>query len=275
MTACECGCGKETMPGKRFIVGHNFNIRILKPRVCPVCQTTFQPRTHDTKCCSAECYNKIRSKHRRKRVIKSCPVCGKSFEVKQHRGDTAKYCSKECWSVRNPPRVKICGWCGKSFSDWGYNDAKFCSKSCADKNRSVVYRGEKSGNWKGGKSLKNDRARMGNDLALWRKAVYKRDGYACVKCGRKGRGLQAHHIKPFIDFPDMRLDVTNGITLCLECHEKEHGHKINDPGKFPHHCVDCGKETSGRGFYCRSCSTIHHWEKWRQVNRPPKGPALS
>lgn len=245
----------------------------LTPKICPVCGESFHPRLSTTKCCSMECYNKIRSKHRRKRVVKSCPVCGKSFEVLQYREDTAKYCSKECWSVRNPPRVKPCPQCGKSFSDGGYNDARFCSRKCYNEFQSVNHRGVLAHAWKGGKSLKRERARMGNDLAHWRKAVYKRDGYACQKCGKRGRGLQAHHIKPFIDFPDLRLDVSNGITLCLDCHEHEHGHRINAPGKFPHHCIDCGKETSGRGFYCRSCSTIHHWEKWRQVNRPPKEPA--
>lgn len=272
MTACECGCGKEVLPGKRFVVGHNFNIRKLMPRVCPVCQKTFQPRTHETKCCSAECSYILRGATRRARVTKKCPVCGKSFEVRKYRDETAKYCSKECWSVRNPPVAKICGYCGKSFTDWSYNNAKFCSKACADKNRSIEWRGERAPAWKGGKSLKNDRARMGNSLAHWRKAVFMRDRYTCQKCGHKGSGLQAHHIKPFIDFPELRLDVSNGITLCLDCHEAIHGHKINS-GKFPHHCIDCGKETSGRGFYCRSCGTRHQWERRRQSNHPPKEPA--
>jgi len=242
----------------------------LTPKICPVCGDSFHPRFSTTKCCSMECYNKIRSKHLRKWVVKSCPVCGKSFEVKGYRDKTAKFCSKECWSVRNPPKVKVCGYCGESFSDWGYNDAKFCSKLCADKNRSIEWRGEKSPAWKGGKSLKNDRSRMGNALAHWRKAVYKRDNYTCQKCGHKGRGLQAHHIKPFIDFPELRLDVSNGITLCPDCHEHEHGHRINAPGKFPHHCIDCGVKTSGRGFYCRSCGHTHQWDKRRQSNHSPK-----
>ena len=205
----------------------------------------------------------------RNRVTKTCLRCGKSFEVKHYRINTAHYCSRACWSVRNPPKVKPCPQCGKSFSDGGYNDAKFCSKACYTKFQTIHHRGENSGNWKGGKSLINDRARMRHDLELWSRAVLKRDNYTC-RCGKKGRGLQAHHIKPFIDFPELRLDVSNGVTLCLDCHEREHGHKINS-GQFPHHCIDCGTKTSGRGFYCRSCGTSHQWD--RQLNRPPKEPA--
>ena len=55
----------------------------------------------------------------------------------------------------------------------------------------------------------------------WRKSVYARDGYSCRICGNDGR-LNAHHIKPWSLFPNHRYKVTNGITLCLKCHEWVH-----------------------------------------------------
>jgi hypothetical protein len=56
----------------------------------------------------------------------------------------------------------------------------------------------------------------------WRNAVFERDNYTCQHCGQKGGKLNAHHIKPFSDYPHLRLEVNNGITLCTECHKKAH-----------------------------------------------------
>lgn len=64
--------------------------------------------------------------------------------------------------------------------------------------------------------------------AEWRTAVFERDGYRCAICGEVGGRLNAHHIKPFARYPDLRLDVDNGITLCEECHKEVHRKKDKD-----------------------------------------------
>ena len=56
----------------------------------------------------------------------------------------------------------------------------------------------------------------------WRDAVFKRDMYACQRCGKIGVRLNAHHIKPWAKFADLRFDVDNGITLCEGCHKYIH-----------------------------------------------------
>lgn len=56
----------------------------------------------------------------------------------------------------------------------------------------------------------------------WRKAVFERDGFHCVKCGTK-KDLQAHHIKPWKNNKALRYEVSNGMILCRKCHLKEHG----------------------------------------------------
>lgn len=61
----------------------------------------------------------------------------------------------------------------------------------------------------------------GNEARLWRKAVLARDGYACQDCG-SDQGLEAHHIKPWADYPGLRFDLDNGIALCTECHKATH-----------------------------------------------------
>jgi len=53
----------------------------------------------------------------------------------------------------------------------------------------------------------------------WRKKVYFRDNHSCQLCGSK-RLLEAHHIKRWSDFPQLRFDPNNGVTLCRACHKK-------------------------------------------------------
>lgn len=56
----------------------------------------------------------------------------------------------------------------------------------------------------------------------WRAAVWKRDRNLCQmpECDRKCTRLNAHHIKTRDDFPHLRFNVSNGITLCETCHNK-------------------------------------------------------
>lgn len=54
----------------------------------------------------------------------------------------------------------------------------------------------------------------------WRLAVFERDNYTCVSCDKVGGRLHAHHIKSYDDYPELRLVVSNGSTLCPPCHAK-------------------------------------------------------
>lgn len=56
----------------------------------------------------------------------------------------------------------------------------------------------------------------------WRKAVYERDGFNCVACGKHGGDLNAHHLEAYDANADKRFDVSNGVTLCPACHTKFH-----------------------------------------------------
>jgi len=78
-------------------------------------------------------------------------------------------------------------------------------------------------------------ARLAYSAKSWRKAVLTRDGYKCVKCGVEAGKcshcqqrifLQTHHIKQTKTHPQLRLEVSNGITLCMACHANEHRKKI-------------------------------------------------
>lgn len=52
----------------------------------------------------------------------------------------------------------------------------------------------------------------------WAQEIYKLDNYTCRKCNIKGKYLNAHHIESYKANPHLRTEVSNGITLCKECH---------------------------------------------------------
>ena len=79
-------------------------------------------------------------------------------------------------------------------------------------------------NWKGGITPLNKQIRMSFEFKQWRKAVFKRDEYKCILCGYPSKGtrppdIHADHIKPFAKYPELRLDIANGRTLCVPCHK--------------------------------------------------------
>jgi len=62
----------------------------------------------------------------------------------------------------------------------------------------------------------------------WRKkrrAILKRDHYACQRCRRQGRYTPAttvHHKRHLKDAPELALTDGNLESLCAACHEEEH-----------------------------------------------------
>lgn len=62
----------------------------------------------------------------------------------------------------------------------------------------------------------------------FKKAVKRRNGNKCVKCG-SFKNLECHHIKNYAEFPELRLDLNNAVPLCDEnaagtpgCHQVFH-----------------------------------------------------
>lgn len=85
---------------------------------------------------------------------------------------------------------------------------------------------ENSPVWKGGVEYSRIE-RASHEYIQWRKGVFERDGYHCQCCGaHNGDGryveLHAHHILNWKDNPENRYDISNGVTLCVACHNAFH-----------------------------------------------------
>ena len=79
---------------------------------------------------------------------------------------------------------------------------------------------EKHWAWKGGVTPLNRTIRNSIEYREWRTAVFERDDYTCQGCSTRGGWLEADHIKQFAVYPELRLEVSNGRTLCRTCHIK-------------------------------------------------------
>jgi hypothetical protein len=80
--------------------------------------------------------------------------------------------------------------------------------------------GPRNWRWNGGPDRPGQLGRRSNAYTLWRKAVWERDDFTCQHCWKRGGRLHAHHIKPWATHKELRLELSNGLTLCKPCHDK-------------------------------------------------------
>jgi len=66
-----------------------------------------------------------------------------------------------------------------------------------------------------------ERGRKIPGYSEWSPAVLKRDNYMCQFCGLPIE-LNAHHIESYNNNPELRTTLSNGITMCNECHNDFH-----------------------------------------------------
>lgn len=76
--------------------------------------------------------------------------------------------------------------------------------------------------------LKTQDYRKTEEYKAWRTGVFYRDSFKCQICGQVGGVLNAHHIKEFSKYPELRYEVDNGVTLCEDCHKKIHRKKVQN-----------------------------------------------
>jgi hypothetical protein len=214
-----------------------------------------------------------------------CITCKKVFQV--YRTDPKRFCSRKCANSNPDVRAKVTakqrgqrrvltetqrqyyqsdsmrkGASERAKKQWkdpairARTMAGIASRSQSEEWKSAAHfqRGEANPNYTGGRRDRS--AAMGRqEYKDWRKAVFTRDYYTCQKCNQYAHYLIAHHIKPWAEYPGLRYDISNGVTLCEQCHDLEHG-KIRKPKIY--HCLVCGKpKKDGRRPRCLECGRKH------------------
>lgn len=110
---------------------------------------------------------------------------------------------------------------GKKGLQKAWNKGKKCpwvTKRNLEINHLMI--GNKAYHWKGGKTSRERKILMGRKVyQQFRSNVLERDSWTCQTCQIRGIELHVHHIKPWAEYPELRYDVTNGVTLCRQCHE--------------------------------------------------------
>lgn len=63
---------------------------------------------------------------------------------------------------------------------------------------------------------------------FWRKEVWKRDNWKCLINNQDCSGrIEAHHILGYKEYPELRYDIKNGITLCHFHHPRKRIEETN------------------------------------------------
>ena len=200
------------------------------------------PRTYCSRLCQAAAGKKARV----------CKLCGSSFIPATNA--SIHYCDGDCLELvqiynaeaaaKRPPKkqivegevplkgrtpaprkIRFCKICGARMmlreSDIA-RGRKFCGVECYGKSVGLKQQGDKHHMWKGGVTANRDKVRSSPMYQEWRTKVFVRDDFTCQSCFTKGGALRAHHMVAYKEAPKLRLKVSNGITLCQECHRQWH-----------------------------------------------------
>jgi len=169
-------------------------------------------------------YNQAGENNNNWKPYQICKFCGKEYKGRKQQ----KFCSYKCvgkYKTAYHKSIKInkkCKLCRKFFLSYPSEHQIFCSPSCQNK----YMRGNKRYNWKGGFSKGRRNYKIDKKYRMWRERVFERDDYTCQYCKLKsGCGktvyLEAHHIKSWAEYPKLRFEISNGKTLCKDCHKIE------------------------------------------------------
>lgn len=199
--------GRRHTPGVEAIKKYTASIKgstikIRRGYHCKTCNTIFHPYPYqkNKKYCSKSCYLKD---HREL-----------SEEVKLKITNTKKLQSSKGIRISNIGFANPENRKGKTYEQI-YGSTRQAKIERLKRKNSHIKRFE--GKTKKCRNKQNGEA----EYKTWRTAVFERDNYTCQICKIKGGKLNAHHIKSWSKFPELRYVVDNGITLCENDHKIE------------------------------------------------------
>lgn len=189
---------------------------------------------------------------------KQCIKCNKEFPKIPLRSKKswalAKYCSIRCRSIISVEQLeKVCFTCKSLYQKPKNQGGKIwlSRKYCSIKCRPLANLGRKSP-WTTERNLQDNPKRrreqhwnwntdrtkiviVGDNIerrsvqyTQWRKSVWQRDNWKCKIANEDCKGrIEAHHILGFTEYPELRYEINNGITLCHFHHPRKRKDEIN------------------------------------------------
>lgn len=201
---CECGCGGEVTYNKykprRFVNGHNRRGIVATEELLRKLSEAHKNISEETR---------RRMSDARRGMSLSKEARKKLSDMYKGKKRSEEICRKISEAQKGRPSGRL-----------GVHLSEEHRRKIGD-----AHRGEKHYNWQGGITSINAQIRTSEESKQWRKSVFECDDYICQDCGYRGGKLQPHHIKKFADYPELRFDVDNGITLCKKCHNQIRNHE--------------------------------------------------
>ncbi|MBU2249782.1 MAG: hypothetical protein KKD77_23750, partial [Gammaproteobacteria bacterium] len=143
----------------------------------------------------------------------SCLICKKPLS--DHR---AMYCLRHR-PITEETKIKI--GLANSISQIGKKHSEETRKKMKEAHIGFNA-GEKHYRWNPDREAVRRDLRNDPVYKQWSREVKMRDGWKCKINNQDCKGkVIAHHILPWRDFPELRYQVNNGITLCLAHHPKK------------------------------------------------------
>ena len=220
-------------------------------RTCQRCSSVFIPPYSNklAKFCSYSCFSLKRRGEQGKTVSNTCENCQQGFEVSYIRR-SQRFCSYSCsksgkfhhFYGKVGPTKGVKPWTTGLTKDTDERLAK-AGKKISDIQKQQFLsgkrnnHGENNPNWKPPekrRSVLRVAISMTAAYRKWRTEIFTRDQFQCVMCKVIKGPFNADHIVPFSEIVTKHniqtiedalacsemWDLSNGRTLCLECHRK-------------------------------------------------------
>ena len=116
--------------------------------------------------------------------------------------------------------LKKLSWAYKEYTEHNHEGKCYCRK-CAMR---ILNSGENNGRYNSNKTDKErEQGRNYPEYTEFVKSVLARDNYTCFCCNKQyGNMMEVHHLFGYSGFPKYRLDQSQAITLCKNCHKAFH-----------------------------------------------------
>lgn len=176
------------------------NVKPKINKVCTVCSITFivspsrASGKHERKVCGMACSAELSKKRK--------PFLGKKHTIESKIKNSESSKGKPAWNKG------LIGFMSGEKHHWYGRDVTGEKNPAYKKDRNSLKKGDKHS---------EDSAYMD-----WRKQVYTRDNFKCKMSNTDCNGkIEAHHILPWRNHPELRYNVNNGITLCHKHHPRK------------------------------------------------------